>query len=264
VFGVYFDTHCHLDFESFGADRKQVVARARDLGVTNLFVPGVSQRRWAEQVRALSRIEGICVGFGVHPYWAREVPSARNELPQKLEAALKAHGAVAIGECGLDAPFAKREGVSLDVQEAVLRPQLELAQRLELPVVLHCVRAHGRLLECLERLGPLPAGGVMHAYSGSPELVQRYARLGMYFGFGGAATRPRAKRAKAALECVPGERLVLETDAPDQPPPWLQGQRNEPAEIIAIAAKLAQLTGSSPEELAERTRQNGRRLFGLA
>ena len=261
---MLFDSHCHLDFQAFAHDRAEVVARARHAGIGPILLPGVAPSAWIAQREVARGISDSYLAFGVHPFWAHEVsPDALDGAVSDLEAALSEHGAVALGECGLDALAARRGGASLDVQVLLLERQLELARQTGLPVIVHCVRAHGQLLRSLERVGNLPGGGVLHAYTGPAELVERYSALGFYFGFGGAVTRPGFKRARRALTQVPLDRLLLETDAPDQPPAWRSG-RNEPAELEKISHEIAQMRSMSRQLLAERTMLNAERLFGLA
>lgn len=275
-----FDTHCHLDFEAFDADRAEVVERARGAGVDALLVPGYAPRTWARAAALARAIPGARVAVGLHPLALSEprpapaleparVPRAALDEPapdldpehleEALYAAARAHGAVAIGECGLDA----RPGLApLERQRLILDAQLRVARALCLPVVLHCVRAHGALLDCLERGGPLPAGGALHAFTGPAELLPRYGRLGLSFGLGGALTRPAARRPQEAARAVPLDRLLLETDSPDMAPEGAPGPRNEPAFLKYTLAALAALRGVPEEELAAAAYDNALRLFG--
>lgn len=257
---MFFDTHCHFDFDEFAPRRDELMQVARARGVTQLLVPGVAPEHWSRQIEVVKAC-GLLGAFGVHPFWVESVePESLKAVMRDLESCLLEHGAVAVGECGLDASHAKRRGESLAWQIAVLEQQLQLAKKLRLPVVVHCVRAHGQLLDVLRRVGPLPLGGVLHAYSGSAELVRQYVDQGFYFGFGGAVTLPRAKRVRRALLAVPQDRLLLETDAPDQAPAWCDGM-NQPAELPRIAGVVAELLSASLDALAAQTRQNGHQLF---
>ncbi len=262
---VWSDSHCHLDFPAFAADRRAVVDRARGAGVGQFFVPGVSPRQWARLARMRSGCSGVEIGLGIHPHFLAQLSDWEQAeglrlLPRRaVELQVRA-----VGECGLDALSAKRGGASMSRQVDALRAQLGIAAQLRLPVVLHVVRAHGAALELL-RSGGLPRGGVLHAYSGPPELVPRYAALGFYFGFGGAVTHERARRARASLEVVPLDRLVLETDAPDQAPVGFEGAgepgRNEPAALPGIARCIAGIRGLSLDQLQQLTWNNTQRLF---
>lgn len=257
---MLFDTHCHFDFDEFASGREAFLRRAGECGITKLLVPGVSPRHWERQARVVAECR-LYGAFGIHPFWAHEVNELELEaVLRRLEAVLAEGSAVAVGECGLDR--ARRGAAPLEWQATVLERQLRLAKSVALPVILHCVRAHGWLLRILDDVGPLPRGGVLHAYSGSPELIARYVEHGMYFGFGGAVTRPAFARAKQSLASVPADRLVLETDAPDQSPIWLDGP-NQPAELARIAAVIAELRGVPSDVLGVQTTENAARLFGL-
>ena len=139
--------------------------------------------------------------------------------------------------------------------------QLELAHTLRLPIILHCVRAHGRMLELLEAHGPLPRGGVMHAYGGPEELIPRYQKLNLRFSFGGIITHENAKKPRTALTHVPGELLLVETDGPSQVPKGLVRRRSEPADVAQVLAEMARLRGEPAHLLARKTSENAAALF---
>ncbi len=196
---------------------------------------------WGRTLEVRDRFDGAGValhaGLGIHPQALPELPAAEvnaglDALPERLRAA----GACAVGECGLDGPSAKL-GVSMERQQEVLRAHLEIARDLGLPVILHCLKAHGALLALLEGFGPL--AGVMHSYSGAAELVPRYLALGLHLSFGGPVTYPGARKPPGAAAAVPDDRLLIETDAPDQVPfPRGEERRNEPAFLPRVAAAL--------------------------
>ncbi len=232
------DAHCHLDDPRFDGDRDAVMDRARAAGITGLVVPGVAPERWRRLPGLRARFPEVQVGYGLHPEALERlsggvIREALAELPQRLVY----DGAVCVGETGLD----RRSPVPLAEQVALTRAHLAIAGSLDLPVVLHCVRAHGTLLETLEAHGPLR--GLVHGYSGPAELVPRYLALGLHLSFGGPVTWPGAKRPRAALLAVPDDRLLLETDAPDQPPASRRGGRNEPALLAEIARAVAGIRG---------------------
>jgi TatD DNase family protein len=260
-----FDSHCHLDASEYDADRSAVIARARAAGVTGILVPGFAPDEW-RGLRALCALDPLlCCAVGLHPWYVHELsPEARAQALGGLAAQVRDSGAVAVGECGLDAPKAKHGGASMALQEEVLEAHLGVARALHLPLVLHCVGAHARLLELLARHGPLAAGGVMHSYSGSAELVPKYQALALSFSFAGIVTRHNARRPREALRAVPLERLLVESDGPDQAAQDVLPRRSEPAHLGLVLAAAAQIRDQPRELLAQTTAENARRLFGRA
>ncbi len=235
-------------------------ARAR--GVTEAFVPGVAPQQWHHLAPMRERLEGIYVGVGVHPAhvadWARDYDGAAQSRLLREQALGLA--AVAIGEFGWDSRVAKGGGASLQVQTEIAHQHLAVAQQLHLPVVLHVVGAHGPALESLRQVGPLPAGGVVHGFSGAKETALQYTRLGLKIGLGTGLLRPNARRVLETARALEDESLVLETDAPDQPiygtePP------NRPEALLRVAQRLAELRRTPLERLARITTRNARRLF---
>ncbi|HEX9049207.1 MAG TPA: TatD family hydrolase [Anaeromyxobacter sp.] len=255
------DTHCHLDKPEFDADRDEVLARARAAGVTEIVVPAIGPDGWGSLAAYAARTPGVRFGLGIHPQLLPALdPAGDDRRLAELETALARGGAVGVGECGLDGPSVE-DGASLDRQVEVLRGHLRLARRFALPVMLHCLRAHDALLALLDA-EPLPAGGVLHSFSGSADQVRRYLRHGLHFSFAGPVTYERARRPLDAARAVPRDRLVLETDAPDQTPRPRRG-RNEPAFLPAIAAAVAAALGATPAEVDALTTANARALFRL-
>jgi len=258
------DTHCHLDRPEFDADREAAIARARAAGVAHVVVPAIGPDRWEDLLALVAGSGGfLSCGLGIHP---QEIPALDpaddDRAIRRLGELLEAGGAVAVGECGLDAPTAGRPGGEMERQIRLLEAQLALARDLHLPVLLHVFRCQGEAVRVLERFGRLPAGGVLHSYSGSSELVKRWSRLDLCFSFTGPVTWAGSVRVHEAARAVPTDRLLLESDAPDQPPTTRRGMRNEPAWLPEVAQALARVRGEDPEELAARTTLNARRLFG--
>lgn len=238
------DSHCHLDFVDYDVDRVAVLHRAHSAGVGGVLVPGTHPDTWARTAK-MGELPGVRVALGLHPCFLGGMHKAdAASLGPRLREAAQACGAVAIGECGLDKSVGK-----LPLQVHLLRTQLQVARELDLPVLLHCVKAHGALLSLLQEVGPLQ--GVMHSYSGSPELVPAYAKVGLCFSFGGVLTWEQAKKPKLALQRVPPGRLLVESDGPDQPVSRRRGQaapehrRSEPADVTEIAA-VARALGREP------------------
>lgn len=200
-------------------------------------------------------------GLGIHPQLLPALDERDDDRHlAALDAALSAGGAVGVGECGLDGPSIAA-GAPLERQVRVLRAHLALARKHGLPVMLHCLKLHEPLLALLAE-EPLPAGGVLHSFSGSADHVRSYLRSGLHFSFAGPVTYEGARRPIAALNAVPPERLLLETDAPDQTPRPHRG-RNEPAFLPEIAAAIARATGRTVADVDALTSANARALFRL-
>jgi TatD DNase family protein len=272
------DTHCHLDRPEFDADRDAVLARARAAGITDVVVPAVEPEGWEALLALVRSRPGLHGALGIHPQCLPCLDPRGDErrladLDEALAraAAEAASGrirtAVAVGECGIDGPASTGAwpgpyAAPVDRQAAVLSGHLRVASRHDLPVVLHVLRAHDEVLRVLEREG-VPSGGVLHSWSGSAEQVAPFVRLGLHFSFAGAVTRERARKPLGAARAVPPDRLLLETDAPDQTPRPARG-RNEPAHLPLIAEALAAALGVPAAELDARTSANARSLFRLA
>ncbi len=210
------------------------------------MVPAYSHRNWSRLRELAQSVAGVAAAYGVHPLYLEE-PSENDwrRLPTLLAEA------IAVGEIGLD----RGEGAPpLEPQLAGLERQLALAREFGLPVILHARRATEELLQALRGWAPLR--GVWHSFSGSWEQACKAVDIGLHLGFGGAVTHPRAARLRRVLQALPREALVLETDAPFQPPAAHPQQRNEPAYLSEILAAVAELLAIAPAELAEITARN--------
>ncbi|WP_434381805.1 TatD family hydrolase [Melittangium boletus] len=254
------DTHCHLDASRFDADRAEVLARAWAAGLHGILVPGVGPDNW-EPLCAMSRAEPrLQVGLGIHPQMLPHLPPEEDGAHlERLDALLARGGAIAVGECGLDGPSAA--GAPMQRQVAVLRGHLALARKHGLPVLMHCFRAHPALIDLL-KLEPLPEAGIlMHSYGGGVDLARFYLQKGCHFSFAGPVTWAEARKPLDALRVIPPERLMVETDAPDQAPTPHRGQRSEPGYLPRVLEGMARVLGEPVEVLAQRTTENARRFF---
>lgn len=264
----WIDTHCHLDAAEFDADRDAVRQNAKTLGVEKCVIPAVMASHF-DEVRLLAHRHADAYALGIHPLYTQQ---AEDKDLATLDAHLHAHRddprLVAVGEIGLDGfvpeintpeAFAK--------QTHFFEAQLQIAQRHQLPVILHVRRSADGLLKGLRQF-PV-AGGIAHAFNGSLQQAKMFIEMGFKLGFGGAMTYERATKLRALATELPLSALVLETDAPDIPPHWMyttaedrekgkaQG-RNSPAELPRIASVLAELRGISLGELAAATSANAR------
>jgi TatD DNase family protein len=253
------DSHCHIVFRNFDADLEEVAQRWRDAGVRNLVHACVEPAE-IPAIRALAdRFPELRYSVGVHPldteHWAPDTQQVLREAAQADQRV------VAIGELGLDLFRDK----NLEEQLAVLRPQLDLASELELPVIIHCRDAAAPMLAELRRRaeqGACPRG-VMHCWGGTPEEMAAFLELGFFISFSGVVTFPKADATHACARQVPADRYLVETDCPFLAPSGHRGKRNEPAFVAAVAARVAELRGESLEQVAITSSRNAAALFGL-
>ncbi|HEX5960823.1 MAG TPA: TatD family hydrolase [Rhodanobacteraceae bacterium] len=252
-----FDSHVHLDAPEFDMDRAGVLRDARAAGVTEMLVPAVTAASWPKLHALCAAADGLYPAYGLHPCYLARHEDGDLAL---LEAWLRANPAAAVGECGLDL---FEPGLDREHQLRLLRGQLEIAYRFDLPLVLHARRAFEQVILELRRFGR-PLRGVVHSFSGSPEQARELWELGFCVGIGGPVTYARARRLRRTVAELPGECLLLETDAPDQPDARHRGGRNEPAFLACVLQCVATLRGEEPSGLARATRENARRLFAGA
>ncbi len=251
------DTHCHLDVPRFDADRSQVLERAWQAGLTGIVVPAIGPDAWESLLCWPRRDARIQVGLGIHPQLLPSIsPKDDEKHLEKLDALLASGTAIAVGECGLDGP--SEDGAPIERQLKVLHAHFELARAHRLPLLLHCYRAHPHLQRFLKQ-NPIPeAGLLMHSYSGSADLTPRYVQAGCHFSFAGPVTFLEARRPLEALQKIPPELLMGETDAPDQAPHPYRGQRSEPSYLPHILDAMSVVSGVNLREVAT---QNAKRFF---
>ncbi len=241
------DSHVHLDFPAFDEDRDAVVARAKAAGVVGFVIPGVTPEQWARAQAVAEALPKAVFGVGLHPGFLASTSEGRRGQLEAFDAALDG-GAAFVGECGLDRRLSEAG------QEEALLHQLRQAKQRELPVVLHGVRRHGRLLEMLRPFAPLR--GMVHGFAGALEVAEAYTKLGLMLGFGAAGLRSKHRQRWAVL---PEDALLFETDAPDQSP--VPRERNESARLPGIIDGYAQAWGCNAQELRARSVANGRALW---
>jgi TatD DNase family protein len=250
---MYIDSHCHLDDSTLLVRLPEVLAAGRAVGVEKYLVPGVSPDGWDGIARLAETHAGVYPAFGLHPmragcFDASLLPGLRSFTGR----------AVAIGEIGLDYQITEPPR---DVQKVAFRAQLRLAVAAGLPVILHCRRAFQDLLTIFREENGQGSGGVMHAFSGSPEVAADCVRLGLFIGVAGPVTYQNAIRPLAVVRDIPLEHLLVETDAPDLTPEPHRGKANEPAFLVEIAGKVAEIKGVSLAMVARVTTANAERLF---
>jgi TatD DNase family protein len=223
--------------------------------VNRFIIPGVGPAGWQDIALLASEHDSVYPAFGLHPMHA---PLFSTGLMDDLARYLP--GAVAVGEIGLDYSYGD---IPRNVQQEAFRAQLRSARAAGLPVLLHCRRAFQDLLRILREERAELVGGVMHAFSGSPEVALECTGLGLYISVAGTVTYRNAVRPLEVVRRIPLEHLLLETDAPDITPEPYRGIGNEPSFLTATALKVAEIKGISPEEVGRVTTASAERLFRL-
>ncbi len=265
------DTHVHLQFDAYATDLPEVLARATEIGCSAAIIPGTTLADSRAAVKlAQTHADGPCqlyAAVGIHPTNGHQLGD--EELAQLRELAQEPR-VVAIGEIGLDYYWPSKTKRSWQCatpaeQQSAFELQLELAAELGLPVIVHDREAHAETLQILSSWVAGGAGrtGTLHAYAGGRQYLPESLALGFYLGMDGPVTFRQSTELHAVAQAVPLERLLLETDGPYLTPRPYRGQRNEPAYLRYIAARIAELRGTTSERIMAATTANASRLFGL-
>jgi TatD DNase family protein len=248
------DTHTHLDSSDYDHDRAAVIARAHAARIGVITV-GVDVPSSEAAVRLAARHRSIWAGVGIHPHEAKSFSTAVAERLRDLAAAGKV---VAIGEIGLDY---YRDLSPRATQRKVFSEQIELANELELPVIVHNRESSTDMLGILRK--HRPRRGVIHSFLGDLALAQKFMELGLYLGIGGPLTFPKNEVLREAVKGIPLDRILVETDCPYLTPVPHRGKRNEPVYVEYVVEALARIKGIPREQVAAATTANAYRVFGL-
>ncbi|MBR2165703.1 MAG: TatD family hydrolase [Paludibacteraceae bacterium] len=261
------DTHIHLDEDAYAEDREEMIARQREGGVTAMIVPGVNAASIEGIFDVCHRHPGYCFpALGFHP---QDITPDWKDSWTIIERAIRAHEdeIVAIGEIGLDYHY---EPTYKAEQHEAFRVQLDLAQELDLPVMIHSRDATEDTLRILKEAQIRNSKfkiqnslrGVVHCFNGSKETAKQILDMGFYVGIGGVLTFKNCKLFET-LEVVPLERVLLETDGPYLAPTPHRGERNESRLMIFVVNRLAEIYGTTPEEIIKQTTDNAKALFRI-
>ncbi|MCX7191835.1 MAG: TatD family hydrolase [Candidatus Methylopumilus sp.] len=243
------DSHCHLDALEFSHEQEAIIKHALHHGVEKIIIPAVNRKSFDDVIELRKKFPNCFYALGFHPMYISDM---RDGDLDTLEAYLKTHEPVAVGEIGLDF-FVTKDNKTL--QEEIFVAQLKLAAAFDLPVIMHVRHAIDDVLKNLRRYPVI--GGIAHAFNGSMQQAETFIELGFKLGFGGAMTYPRATHIQALAKSLPIESIVLETDAPDIPPSWLGHKvRNTPGELRQIATFFAELRGMNLTSVMETSHQN--------
>lgn len=252
---MIFDTHAHYDDEAFDDDRDEVLKGLADRGVGLVMnaCAGIDDLKTGAALA--EKYDFIYLSAGVHPENVSEMSERSIEL---LKKAAENSRVRAVGEIGLDYHY---DDISKDLQKKWFSRQVELAQELNLPVMIHDREAHKDTLDILHALKN--EGGVFHCFSGSCEMAREVLDMDMYIAIGGSVTFKNAKMPKEVAAYIPLEKMVIETDSPYLAPTPFRGKRNCSAYLKYVAEMIAQLRGITPEEVERATYENGKRLFNI-
>ena len=262
----YIDTHCHLDGEEFAEDREQVVARAKEDGVSAIFLPAIDVKSCQTVLDTSAQYPGYCYPMlGLHPEevradWQQQLTEIRKALPAPLRGRVRGGvSPIAIGEVGLDFYWSREfEQEQLLAFEEQVRWSVET----RLPLMIHCRKAQNEMVGILKRYAQDLPGGVFHCFTGNEQEARELLQFeGFVLGIGGVSTFKKSHLPEVLPATVPLERIVLETDAPYMAPVPHRGQRNEPAFVLEVLRKLAEAYGVSEEEVARITTDTAKRVF---
>lgn len=249
-----FDTHAHYDDEAFNEDRDELLNAMPENGVKYILNQGVDVFTSQFAVSLSEKFPHVYAAVGIHPEDVNKLEDI-NEI-KKLTSHEKV---VAIGEIGLDY---YHDTSNKDLQLKYFKNQLELANTVGLPVVIHDREAHKDTLDTLKSIR-INNAGVLHCYSGSVEIAKELLKLGFYLGFDGPITFKNAKTAIEVLEYMPLDRILIETDAPYLTPVPFRGKRNNSMYLVHVINKIAEIKGLAPDEVADITMNNAKKLFKI-
>lgn len=253
---MIFDTHTHYDDEVYNEDRDELLSSFRENGVAGAICASA-------EFGAIEKIRSLCQKYdflfptiGIHP---NDVIALTPEKRKEMEALIEDIHPIAIGEIGLEYHY---EEPPKDVQREAFLYQLTLAEKYDLPVIIHSRDAAEETFEIMKEHGPCKKG-VIHCYSGSPEMAVEYVKMGYYIGVGGVVTFKNGRKLKETVEAIPLERILLETDCPYLAPTPHRGERNSSLYLPLVVEEIASLKGVTPEEVEAVTLKNAETLFNI-
>ncbi len=262
------DSHAHLDFSDFTEDLDLVINRARDLGIEKIINIGADLERSKKSIQIADKYENIWATIGIHPEEAHKIKidDSLVGLEKMLETSNKV---VAIGECGLDYFWSEKKDENNNIknlQKRLFEGHLELASKRNLPVVIH-IRNGGDDSAAEEAYDILSLSnvhsGVVHCFTLSSDWAKKFINLGFYIGFTGIITYKNTDSIKNAASQLPISKILIETDCPFLAPQAFRGKRNEPAYVVEVAKKIAEIKDISLEEVGEATSKNAEDLFDI-
>lgn len=254
---MLFDTHSHLNADQFAEDLQEVIARMKEAGVSYTVVVGFDEITIKRAMELAETYDFIYAAVGWHPVDAIDMTEDHLKWLEELAAHPKV---VALGEMGLDYYWDKSPK---EVQQEVFRKQIQLAKKVKLPIIIHNRDATQDIVTILEEENAAEVGGIMHCFSGSVEVAKQCIEMNFLISLGGPVTFKNAKKPKEVAMEIPMEKLLIETDCPYLTPHPFRGKRNEPSYVKLVAEEIANLKELSYEEIATKTTENAKKLFGI-
>jgi TatD DNase family protein len=254
---MFIDTHVHLNADQYEEDLQDVINRALEAKVEKMVVIGFDRKTIERTMELIEQYDFVYGVIGWHPVDAIDCTQEDLEWIEELAAHPKIVG---IGETGLDYYWDKSPK---DVQQALFRKQIQLAQKIDLPIIIHNRDATGDVVNILREENAASVGGVMHCFSGSVETARECIAMNFMISLGGPVTFKNARLPKEVATDIPLEHLMIETDAPYLAPHPYRGKRNEPAFVPLVAEEIARLKGLTIEEIAQATTDNAKKFFGI-
>ncbi len=253
------DSHCHIGMDESLADVETILSRAKEQGVNSVLTVACHPLDYPILIKLLKTYPTVYGSFGMHPEYAHEMPPV-DELIQKIQAHPRIVG---VGEIGLDYHYMSS---SKDIQRTAFEKQIELANQVHKPIIIHSREADEDMMAILtaaHHAGLLQNGGVLHCFTSGPELAKKALELGFYISASGVITFKMAEEIRDIFRIIPLDRLLVETDAPYLAPVPYRGRVNEPAYVLKTAEKLAELKGVSLKEIDKITTFNFNKLFRI-
>ncbi len=255
---MLFDSHAHINDEQFDEDREELLKKVKESGVDLLVNPGADMPSSRTAVKLANEVDFVYAAVGVHPHDVEDM--TEEDIEELRQMVINNDKVVAIGEIGLDYYY---DNSPRDLQKKYFIRQIELANELGVPFIVHDRDAHGDCLEIIKKYKKAETGCVLHCYSGSLELAQEYIKMGCYISISGTVTFKNNKKTVEVAQNIPLDKMFIETDSPYLSPVPFRGKRNDPSKVEHVAAKIAQLRGISYEELCQATKENAKKFFKI-
>ena len=255
---MFIDTHAHLTFPEYKIDLPEVIQRAKEADLEAIIDIALDDEAIRTSLRYAQDYPGyVFTAAGLHPHDASEWT---DDIPDKLRGLAKEKKIVAIGEMGLDYHYKLSP---IEKQQETFRIFLGLAQELDLPAVIHSRDASKDTMRIIHEENQGKLKGVLHCFSGDMELAKEALDIGLLISFTGNITFPKAHQVRNAAKEIPLDRIMIETDCPFLAPQAFRGKRNEPAYVVKVAEQIAEVRGSTVEEIASKTTENAKRFFRI-